>query len=225
VIDEPVRQYQSPVILLGGGELNRELFDDMTARGYPLIAADGGANVLTDDDPTPDLILGDLDSLENRAAWQAKTQVREIAEQDTTDFEKCLYATTAPWYFCFGFLGHRFDHSLATLHTLAKYAGQKAAVVIGRDDFMLVPDGPFSADLNVGDRVSIYPVTPVSFAASSGLAYPLDGLTLSPGVAIGTSNTVTQSAVSIAPMAADHGRYAVILPNSRLNAVTGVVAS
>ena len=214
-----------PVILIGGGDLNRPLFDEMTSRGYPLVAADGGANALSDGDPVPDLIIGDLDSLADRASWQDKTNVIEVSEQDTTDFEKCLIATSAPLYLGFGFLGKRFDHSLAALHVLAKYAGNKRIVLIGADDIVFVPANPFEATLEIGSRFSVYPVCPVTFEASSGLKYPLDGLTLAPGAAIGTSNEVIESPVRVVPAAASSGQYALVLPISALPKIISDIAS
>ncbi len=225
VIENPTQSFDVPVILLGGGDLNRPLFDEMTALGYPLVAADGGANALGEQDPVPALIVGDLDSLEERSSWQAKTAVIDISEQETTDFEKCLYTTSAPLYLAFGFLGRRFDHSLAALHVLAKYAGRKNVVLISREDVVVVPGAPFEAGLKPGTRISIYPITPVAFEASDGLAYPLDGLTLSTGLAIGTSNEVVASPVKIVPSDAAKARYAVILPVSCLPSITGDVAS
>ncbi len=225
MIDAPAQSYDDPVILLGGGELNRELFAQTVAHGYPLVAADGGANALTPDDPTPDLIIGDLDSLEGRADWEARTKVHEIAEQDSTDFEKCLYATAAPLYLAFGFLGRRFDHSLAALHVLAKFAETKNVVLIGQQDLVVAPGPNFVAELDVGTRFSVFPLTPVSFAHSDGLAYPLDGLTLAPGTVIGTSNKVSASTVTIATDGAPQARYAVILPANCLTNITSNVAS
>jgi len=225
VIDKPAQSFDGPVILLGGGELNRELFAQTVAQGYPLVAADGGANALTPDDPTPELIIGDLDSLADRAGWEARTKVREIAEQDSTDFEKCLYATSAPLYLAFGFLGRRFDHSLAALHVLAKFAGTKNVVLIGQEDIVFVPGPTFEAELDVGTRFSVFPLTPVNFAHSDGLAYPLDGLTLAPDTVIGTSNEVSASSVKIVTDGVPDARYAVIMPANCLDLIATDVAS
>jgi len=214
-----------PMILLGGGDLNRAAFDEITAHGYPLVAADGGANALLDTDPVPDLIIGDLDSLADRAGWQDKTTVIEVSEQETTDFEKCLIATSAPLYLGFGFLGKRFDHSLAALHVLARYAGTKRIVLIGDNDIVFVPTAPFEAAREIGSRFSVYPIGQVTFEASTGLKYPLDGLTLAPGVAVGTSNEVTESPVRIVPDAASDGQYAVILPTEALPNIISDIAS
>ena len=70
-----------------------------------LIAADGGADALHEMRLTPEAVIGDMDSLSDMAAWRGRTRLVHLAEQDSTDFEKCLYATQAPLYVAPGFTG------------------------------------------------------------------------------------------------------------------------
>jgi thiamine pyrophosphokinase len=57
--------------------------------------------------------------------------------------------------------------------------------------------GSISLDVGAGERVSIYPLGRTRFAGSEGLFYPLDGLDMAQGKAIGTSNLATEDRIVI----------------------------
>lgn len=208
-------KYQQPLLLIGGGDVNWTLLTSFVDKGLPLVAADGGANGLAEHGITPHMIIGDLDSIDARTRSENATRLLEISEQHSTDFEKALYATDAPLYLAFGFLGRRFDHSLAALHGLLKYRAQKRIILVDQVDMVWIPGRTeiFEMDLPVGTRFSIYPLEPVRFETSQGLEYPLDGLLLRQGVAIGTSNRVCGQTVRITPDKDQDGAWAVIIPN------------
>ena len=212
-------RYDSPVILVGGGDVNWKKLDYVVDLGHPIVAVDSGAVALRTAGILPDLIIGDMDSVSDDGSWPATTEIIEISEQDTTDFEKCLYTVPAPLYLAFGFLGKRLDHSLATLHCLIKYRTRRSVVLIDSVDLMFIPTVPLAIVLPLNSRLSINPVAPVSFVESTGLKYPLDGLTMETGVAIGTSNTVTDARVTISPEEPQRGNYMVITPDSSLPCV------
>ncbi len=209
------RKYERPVVVVGGGDVNWPLLESLVNKDLPLVAADGGANALADHGMTPDVIIGDLDSVDATTRKENHARLMEITEQHSTDFEKALYATDAPLYLAFGFLGRRVDHSLAALHGLVKYRAQKKIVLVDQVDMVWIPppEDIFEINLPPGTRFSIYPLQPVTFEVSHGLEYPLDGLSLEQGVAIGTSNQVTAETVSIRPKKSENGAWAVIIPN------------
>ncbi len=211
--------FDSPVILVGAGDIDWKGFRHVHGLGYPVIAADSGADILREAGVQPDVIIGDMDSISDTRAWPHRTKIAKISEQETTDFEKALYATSASLYLAFGFLGHRLDHSLAAHHCLAKYRTRKSVVLIGYVDLMFAPTVPLVIDLPRDIRFSINPLAPVRFLNSSGLLYPLDGLTLETGVAIGTSNTVTHTTVRVTPENPERADYLVIVPNIALRHV------
>ena len=206
-----IKTYISPIILLGAGDVNWPLLQHYADKGCPVVAADGGANLLMGKDIFPDLIIGDLDSLELSRIQNDQTTVHRIEEQDTTDFEKCLYAADAPRYVGFGFLGNRLDHSLAALHVLAKYCDHKTVLLIDQIDTVLVTRRAVTLELPVDSRVSIFPLGQVHFERSTGLAYPLDNLELEIGQRSGTSNKSVSTSVHIQPSAKSEAAYAVIV--------------
>jgi len=216
-------QFDSPVILLGGAEVSTEQLFQVLARTYPLVAADGGANHLLGTEVIPDAIVGDLDSLTHQANWQKRTKLLSITEQDSTDFEKCLYSVQAPWYLALGFCGQRLDHTLASLHVLMQRLHSQHVLLLSEDDVIVLCDCSVSIQLDVASRLSIFPLTPVKFASSRGLLYPLDALHMQIGSSIGTSNSVTTGDVHIQLNNDSSGCYALIAARDQLPAFEDLI--
>ena len=180
--------YSQPVTLAGGGILDRHMLVEAQALAPHLVAADGAADRLAEWGLMPDAVIGDMDSLTDPKAWHARTRVVHLSEQDTTDFEKCLYATEAPLYVATGFTGRRVDHMLAVFHAMLRRP-EKPVVVLGEEEAMaFVPQRGITLDLHPGAVVSLYPILPARGTISEGLQWDLAGLDLAPGQRIGTSN-------------------------------------
>lgn len=214
-----VTRYDEPVIAIGGGSFVPEMLKPLLGR-YPVVAADGGADIAASLGEQPDLIVGDFDSITSPESFPSERLLR-VDDQNKTDLEKTLEAIRAPLCLGFGFLGRRLDHSLAALHALSCSANP--VVLVGRHDAVTFTRGVFTATLPDAARLSIWPLTRLSFRCSSGLLWPLDGLTLEAGRLIGTSNRVatdSRGAVSIEPESDDgyfvmvESRYWSFLPES-----------
>ncbi len=167
--------------------------------GFEIIAADGGANLLFEQGILPAAIIGDLDSMKSGADIGKQTTLIQIGEQDSTDFEKCLYSVDAPMFLAIGFIGRRFDHTLANVHAMAKYANQKNVLLIGPQDFSFAHIGKFATECFPGDIVSIFPLAPIRFLKSTGLKFALDKLTFDLGHSIGISNEANDRHIEISP--------------------------
>ena len=212
--DQP--QAARSITLLGGGPVDPVRLDQALNFAPTLVAADGGAKHARHLDHPVSRIVGDLDSLTNLEFWRDQgVEVVEIAEQNSTDFEKCLRHEDAVLFLGVGFLGRRLDHSLACLRTLAAYPDKKV-ILIGDADIVFLAPPAFSIDLNAGDPVSLFPMGPVDCGPSSGLRWPIDGLHMVPDGQIGTSNAALGGAVE---MTFDHNRPLVILPINTLDCV------
>ncbi|MEO1329242.1 MAG: thiamine diphosphokinase [Pseudomonadota bacterium] len=189
-IAAPPLRFDAPVALLGGAGVDPEGYALAAARTVCDVAADGGANALTPGAaPRLRAVIGDMDSVSDLDAWRAdpSVSVHAIDEQDSTDLEKCLYTVAAPLYLGLGFLGARFDHTLAATHVLLRYADRRV-VLIGEEDVLFMAPLHWRARLSPGARVSVFPLRPVRALASSGLAWPLEGLAFETGLRVGTSN-------------------------------------
>lgn len=177
------------VTLVGGGAL--ETGDLATAlRVAPLlVAADGGADSALSHGHRPDWVIGDLDSISPGARRaMAPARLLHVAEQDSTDFQKCLSRIDAPFVIAVGFSGRRLDHTLAALNVMARLS-EPPVILIAAEDIVFLCPPALSLDLPVGARLSLFPMGQ-SRGASKGLEWPIDGLDFAPDGRCGTSNRV-----------------------------------
>ncbi len=192
--------FERPVTLVGGGAVTRDVVDEARALAPELVAADSGADRLAEWRIEPAGVIGDMDSIAEPERWRGgPARFLHLAEQDTTDFEKCLYATEAPFYVGVGFTGDRVDHLLAVLHAMLARP-EKTVVLLGQAEAMaLLPPGRvLGLELDPGARVSLFPLRPVTGTHSRGLRWPIEGLAMAPGLRVGTSNIADARRVELA---------------------------
>lgn len=206
--------FDGGVTLLGGGPWQDQDLTRALAHAPTLVCADGGANALAERHPglTPDLIVGDLDSLSHRAGWDAALGDRlvHIAEQDSTDFDKCMRTVTAPFFIGVGFIGGRIDHELAVFSSILREP--RPVLLVADEDVICAAPRSISFEATVGQRVSLFPLLPVR-GTSEGLRWPLDGLTLAPGGVIATSN---EASAKVVRLGFESRGALLILPKERL---------
>lgn len=215
-MNRPIVDAKAPVTLVAGGPLRRAELRAALRRAPHLVAADGGADRALALGVVPEAVIGDLDSLSEAARAQLGARVHEVPEQETTDFDKALWAIRAPLVLAVGLIGGRADHALAALSGLMRHQAQGGAPVIllGAQDVIFAAPPRLDLRMRVGDRLSVYPLAPVT-GRSEGLEWPLDGLALAPMARIGTSNRVNAARVRLA---FDAPGALVILPRGRLDA-------
>jgi len=177
-----------------------------------VIAADGGALKAEAAGVTPDVVIGDGDSLlpsdAERFGSQGATVTIVPAEKDASDTELCLreaVARDARVIGIFGALGgRRPEHSLANVALLAlpELAGRDVSLVHGASTVRLagVTDGPARIELHGrdGDFVSLQPVDgTVAGVTTAGLRYPLLREPLHHGPSRGLSNELVTERATV----------------------------
>ncbi|MCX7646177.1 MAG: thiamine diphosphokinase [Rhodobacteraceae bacterium] len=209
------------VTVLGAGEVTADLLRLALAHAPRLVAADGGAAAALGLGTMPEAVIGDLDSLDaaTLAALPAG-RVHRIADQETTDFDKCLAAIAAPLVVAVGFTGARLDHEMAAFSSLIAHAG-RAVVLLGPCDVAFAAPPELDLSVPAGTRVSLFPMGEVS-GRSEGLRWPIDGLRLAPGGRIGTSNLAVDGRVRLRLSAP---RMLVFLPRDCLAAAISALAA
>lgn len=208
-------RFETGVTLLGAGPVAPDDLNLALGHAPDLLAADGGADTARKFNKMVTGVIGDLDSLSSREFWQSLgTPVLHLAEQDTTDFEKCLYSSSAPLTLAVGFLGGRVDHELAVLSVMARYA-HRAIVALGAEDVVFHCPKRLALTLSPGTRFSIFPLERVRSTHCRGLRWCVEGLTLCPTGQIGTSNE-TSGPVELA---FDAPGALIILPRTALSEV------
>ncbi len=180
----------APVTLIGGGEATSEDLHKALMLAPHCVAADGGAVLALAAGQMPEAVIGDFDSLPPEvAAAIPEDRLYRVAEQDSTDFAKCLMRIRAPLILGVGFLGQRIDHQLAALNTLVVF-GHQRCVLLGADEIVFHAPPRMRLEMGAGDVVSLFPMQAVT-GRSTGLEWPIDGLDFAPGHRAGTSNRAT----------------------------------
>jgi thiamine pyrophosphokinase len=162
-----------------------------------LIAADGGLRHLLALGLAPNLLIGDLDSVDpaERATLEARGIQLQVhpADKDETDLELALrYARAqgAREILVAGAIGGRLDHTLANIALLALPELRECAVWLtdGCTDATLVRDS-LHLHGRVGDHVSLLPIGGDALGVrTEGLRFPLRGERLAFNRSRGISN-------------------------------------
>lgn len=209
----------APVMLVGGGALETKAFRDALCVAEVVVAADGGAAAVLAAGRMPDAVYGDMDSLSDDLQGRlAPGVLRRVAEQDSTDFDKCLRHIEAPLVLGWGFLGARLDHQLAAMTVLARRPDRRC-VLVGAEDVVCVCPSRIALDLAEGERLSLWPMARVT-GRSQGLRWPIDGIGFTPAGVTGTSNMVSGPVT----LEMDQPGMLLILPALRLAALLAGLA-
>ncbi|SFA94817.1 thiamine diphosphokinase [Poseidonocella pacifica] len=209
--EPPFVESRKPLTLVGGGHVTDEDFVLSLGVAPEVVAADGGTRACLVRGILPRAVIGDMDSIlpEDRAALAPGT-IHELAEQDTTDFDKVLRSVSAPLFIGVGFLGARLDHELASLGVLLRHPDKKC-ILLGSHDVIFTCPARIDLQLPIGNRFSLFPFGSV-MGRSEGLRWPIDGLRFNPLGQLGTSNEVTGPVI----LEMDGPQMLVILPRDAL---------
>ena len=202
------------VALLGGGTAERSDLERALALGPRLICADSGAEKGLNWGFRPELVIGDLDSVDVGNLQDAGIPTCFVDDQNSTDFEKCLSAITAPVIIGIGFMGLRLDHQLAALNALANHPEQRV-ILIGEVDICFLCPPRLRLSLPTGERFSVFPLEKFR-CTSRGLRWALDELKLTPTGRTSVSNRVSETPVRIEVKT---GKAVCILPKAHLELV------
>ena len=163
-----------------------------------LIAADGGYLSLQSINLTPDLVIGDFDSL--GAPPSHPRVLRLKTEKEETDMIAALSEGLKRGYRLFhiyGGTGKRLDHTLANIQTLAWLAGQNArGILFGQEEkiTLLQNSGLFFPEGSNG-TVSVFSHDSNAYGVEiRGLKYPLQQAHLTHHFPLGVSNELVGKA-------------------------------
>jgi thiamine pyrophosphokinase len=191
----------SVLVLANGEPPSRALVRRLRRRCDCLVAADGGANTARTYGLSPDVIIGDLDSVlpGTRRAFRESLLLR-VRRQDNTDLEKALDYIAAHGgrrVVITGITGRRIDFTLANLSILWNYSAFLDIVVAG-DGWEAFPAGRRRTfRVRKGTTVSLIPFGPCDGITLRGLRYGLTNASMRVGE-IGVSNVAVRSSVSVA---------------------------
>ena len=199
-------------MLVSGSPLGTapEILWEMSEGMSFVVAVDSGAKWCFEAGVIPDLLVGDLDSLDPEIAEAFKEQsVQTIAfpsEKDASDLELALEEILDRGFtdlVATNVIGGRIDHELAALGNLAAVGERGLAVtVVESDQTLIFLNNPgartelqvaFGSDVaNAAEiTVSLIPWGGVAVASATGYKWELDHAELYPAKSLGLSNVPT----------------------------------
>jgi thiamine pyrophosphokinase len=196
----PVRN-ERILAVLGGVSLSPSLLAAWANSATFIAAADSGADALLAAGVTPDLVVGDLDSL--RADRKIFADVREDPSEASTDCDKLLAVLAAEGHTSVTLInvaGKLPDHELAILQSAAR-SGLFCRLVFDRG-FGHVLVGPTGHEFAGHGRVSLLPLTRCAGASLAGVRWQLDRADLD---ALGATSISNEAIAPIIEVSLDSG--------------------
>jgi thiamine pyrophosphokinase len=188
----------------GDASFFKKKFSEMADR--LIICCDGAAQNLIKTKIKPDIVIGDMDSINTFQLADFKKEGIIINEyptkKDFTDTElalDCALNMNPSAIYIWGALGGRIDHILGNVFLLLR--GKRAKVntyLIDEYAEAFLPKNEVIFNDTVGCTVSLLALTPkVDGITLSGFAYPLNNETLLMGETRGLSNYIKESTAKI----------------------------
>lgn len=172
------------ILILAHGEApTSALFEESYNASQLCIACDGAALTAQAYGFTPDVIIGDLDSLDTKLVNPAL--IKHVADQNSNDLEKALlyaHELKAREVIILGATGLRFDHFLANLFILPKFADFFSIKLIDNYGYAFIAPQQARISAAVKTPISLFALgdKPVTRLCLSGLEYSLTNATLTP---------------------------------------------
>ena len=195
----------STLMIANGSFEPGDWIEAYSGRAKTLVAVDGGLRYLAALGLSPDLVVGDLDSIEadQLAALETRCEViRYPADKDETDLELALLIVAERFsgpVWVAGAFGGRLDQHLANILLLTHNGLRQRSVrlIAPYQEMWLIRD---QAEIRgkVGDTISLIPLAgDVLMKATTGLKWPLVNEELQFGPARGISNVMTDPTATV----------------------------
>ncbi|MDD6736115.1 MAG: thiamine diphosphokinase [Clostridiales bacterium] len=183
-------------VIICGGYVGEYIKDYIRTDDF-IICADSGYDRAAKYDIEPDIIIGDMDSV--NIDTSDKNRIVYPTHKDCTDGElTVIYALEHGFseVILFGMIGSRMDHTLANI-SLLKQLKNIDAVIIDDHNEIRFTDGKITLSGNVGDTVSFIPfIGDCEGVTTEGLEYELLNDTVKSGTSLGVSNVMTEKQCS-----------------------------
>lgn len=180
-------------IIICGGQVGEYIKGYIKEDDF-IICADSGYDRAQAFGITPDIVIGDMDSVKSGVSCENK--IVYPARKNMTDGElSVLYALEHNFseVLLFGMTGVRMDHTLANI-SLLKQMKDIDAVIIDANNEIYFAEGSITLCGKIGDTVSIIPFEgDIEGVTTEGLDYILENGTIKSATTLGISNVMTKS--------------------------------
>ena len=157
-----------------------------------IIAADGGYKHLLSANITPDILIGDFDSLADVPDTENVIKLNPV--KDITDMNAAVELGIERGYtdfMIYGATGGRIDHTVANIQLVAHLSktGMRAFLRNGKTVITAVTDGETAFDSSFKGYISVFAHTDICENVNiSGLKYNLENAVLKNDFSLGVSN-------------------------------------
>jgi len=172
-----------------------------------LVCVDGGIRHCLAEGFTPNLLVGDLDSLDSAAAELVQRLpiecVRFPAEKDASDLELALQELSdrgLSEVVLLGASGGRTDHHLFNWQLVGRQSWPFTLRIVDAtvDVYLVDNERPFDSNASLGQVFSVIPTSGCATGVCvHGAQYPLDNASLPVGSTIGLSNVVNRPRLQV----------------------------
>lgn len=169
-----------------------------------ILCADGGYDYAKVAGITPDMLIGDLDSITVPNDPAIETLIFP-SEKDDTDTGICLQTALDHDYtdiLIIGGLGGRLDHTISNIQLITGkcHLADRITIRDKSNSCTVITNGSVALPYTENQYVSIFSMSETSTGVTtSGLKYPLNNATMVYGSTLGTSNEITseQAIISV----------------------------
>lgn len=192
--------------IISAGDVNLTLLEKKKVEYDFFIAADGGYEKAILANITPNLVVGDFDSI-NQSLLQTNTSIEFIrfpVEKDYSDTHLALEEGIKRGFTHFdvyGALGgERFSHSISNLQTLCTMKSKNISVTLvgTKEKVFLLHNETFSLMTPIGSCFSVFSLTDQSMGVTiKGAKYSLENAILTNSFPLGVSNQSTANTIHI----------------------------
>jgi thiamine pyrophosphokinase len=196
------------LLLLDGEEPSQDFIEYHAKDASLIIATDGAAHYANSHDIPLNIIIGDMDSLskELRTHYSAiGTQIVEIPEQQSNDFEKALQyileKSLGKEIIVLGIHGKRTDHLLTNFSVMLRYSDDFDSLIAydktHQHHFLTAEKHWYSFTSHIGTQISLTPLPYAQGVSTSGLYYPLKNARMVFGEREGLDNIITEEPATV----------------------------
>jgi len=169
------------IILADGIFPSHEVPLHMLSEAELIVCCDGAVGKLVNHGFSPDIIVGDLDSLTTEMKRKYENILYFDPDQETNDLTKAVkwcVSNGKKDLVILGATGLREDHTLGNISLLAEYSVTARVKMVTDHGILEAVKMTSAFDSFAGQQVSIFSINSSTAVSSDGLRYPLNSLVL-----------------------------------------------
>lgn len=188
------------VILLDGNPPSVDLCQSETKGADLIIATDGAYDYAVSYGIIPQMVIGDMDSVEDKSRVEKDVEETRIYQEEKDEPDSQLAIDLAiergtTDIVLLGMTGGRIDHEYGNLMLMLRTAKRGVNIIaIDKYNHMTVRTGDIEISGRVGQKVSLLPIGSEAFIESTeGLYYQIDNKVMNADIPIGISNVFIET--------------------------------